>query len=121
MNQFLPIDQGPTHKKSVLLQDGLAVVKTESLDGDTVANTTAHRRNESVKTGDKFGIHDQAPIIYHFQAEQSSWNLFKKKRRDLYRALQSTDQVVREKAAATIARLHPEWVVASPNAKYIMG
>ena len=118
---FNLIDQGPTYQKGVLLQDdGLAVVKTVSHDEDCIANTKAHRHNESVRTGDKFAVHDNAPVIYHFQAEQSSWNVFKRQRRDLYRALQSTNQAIREKAASTVAKLHPEWVVAAPNARTIM-
>lgn len=114
------IDQGPTYRKDVLFQDGLAVVKTVSFDDACVENTTAHRHNESVRTGDKFAIHDDAPIIYHFQAEPSSWVLFMKQHPDMYAGLQSTDRVIREKAAASIAAAHPEWVVAAPNARHIM-
>ena len=117
---FNEIDRGPTHRKDVLFQDDQLVVKTVSFDDGIIADTTAHRRNESVRTGDKFAIHDDAPVIYHFQAEQSSWNRFKKQRRDLYRALQSTDHIIRERAAMTIAALHPEWIVAAPNARSIM-
>ncbi len=121
MPEFNLIDQGPTHRKEFLLQDdGLAVVKTVSHDKDCIANTKAHRNNESVRTGDKFAVHDNAPVIYHFQAEQSSWDVFKKQRPDLYSALMSVNQAIRERASATIAALHPEWVVAAPNAKSIM-
>jgi hypothetical protein len=117
---FHEIDRGPTYRKDVFLHPGQLVVKTVSFDDACIANTTAHRRNESVRTGDKFAVHDDAPIVYHFQAEQSSWDRFKKLHRDIYRALQSTDHVIREKAASTVAALHPEWVVAAPNARSIM-
>ena len=118
---FNLIDQSQTHQKGVLLQDsGQVVVKTVSFDADCIENTKAHRQNESTRTGDKFLLHDSAPIIYHFQAEQSSWDLFKRQRPDLYASLTSLDQITREKAAATIAALHPEWVAAAPNARSIM-
>ena len=117
---FNEIDRGATYRKDVLFQPGQVVVKTVSFDDGIIAATTAHRRNESVRTGDKFALHDGAPVIYHFQAEQSSWNRFKKIRRDLYRALQSKDHIIRERAAAAVAALHPEWIVAAPNARSIM-
>jgi hypothetical protein len=117
---FNLIDQSPTHQKGYLLQDGQAVLKTVSFDDACIANTKAHRLNESTRTGDKFAIHDGAPIIYHFQAEQSSWEHFKKTRPELYRALHSHDQTIRERAAATVAALYPQWVVAAPNARSIV-
>jgi len=114
------IDQSPSHQKGYLLDDGRMVVKTVSFDDACIANTRAHRQNESVRTGDKFAPHDGARIIYHFQAEQSSWDVFKRTRPDLHDGIHSPDQIIRERAAATVAALHPEWVVAAPNARRIM-
>jgi hypothetical protein len=118
---FNLLDRGHRHQIGTKLEDDKLLVKTVVEDQDVLANTRALRQAEAIRTGDKAIIApDGAEMVYGFQIEPNLWKKFKKDRPDIYQDLTSGSHIRREKAAAKIAQLHPEWILFAPQAKPVI-
>jgi hypothetical protein len=110
------LDRGLRHLTRTKQEPDRLLIQTIVEDRDVLENNQRHRLNGTIQTGDPAPFHpDGAETIYHFQIEPIAWAHFKKTNPNVYAALIGTDQVPRERAAAFLARRHPEWVVCSPK------
>lgn len=116
------LDRGPRHIVRTKQETDRLLVQTVVEDRDALENTQAHRLNGTIQTGDKAPIHpDGAEFIYFFQIDPIVWAHFKRTMPNVYAALMGKDQVPRERAAAFIAKRHPEWVVCAPKVVPLRG
>ena len=91
-------------------------VETTSFNDHVLENNQKHRLNKTLQTGTKAKLQpDGAEIVHVIQAPEPDWDRFKRTHRHLYRRLHSRHQFEREKAAADIRVLHPEWFVETPR------
>ena len=103
---------------SAAIEDGYLIVHTR------VQDDAHHRANRTQREQRR----PYAPLPFHpagaktvwgFSAHPLLWKLHQRRHPDLHLALHSGDRFAREKASATIARQHPEWVTAKPNTFYL--
>ena len=106
----------PGATKRVKLEETTLFVETTIHNDPVLENNQKHRLNETFRQNDRAALQpDGAKIIHVLQVSEPEWNLFKRKQPDLYRNLHSRDHVVRESAAATIKKAHPEWFIEMPR------
>jgi hypothetical protein len=116
------LHQSETSTSRMTVEDGKLYVQTVVEDDHVLSNNQAHRNAGTLRQGSEIPLQPKGNgLIYHFQIEPQVWALFCKKNKALIRALSSHDQVAREKAAASIAARHPEWVSSSPRVFAAMG
>ena len=112
------LHHSPTvHVGTKLESDGTFLVRTEVDDSHIVDKTTEVRNSELILPGKREApVHPQgAKIIWWFQAHPVLWARHKKRYPGIHKDLHSHNQVDRERAAAAIARQHPEWVCTAPK------
>lgn len=97
--------------------DNVLRVKSEFHDQDVTDLNQSLRNSGAMTPGrNDAPVHpDGAKVIYWFQADEHSWAFHKKQHPELHESLHSKDQIIRERAAATIAQQHPEWIVCAPS------
>lgn len=97
--------------------DQSKVVVHSEIEDQPNVQSAQNLKSFGVKSGkNQAPVHpDGANVAYWFHANEHLWRLFFKKHPDIRRAYYSHDQLSREKAAAIIAKMHPEWVVVSPQ------
>lgn len=116
------LDRGPRHIVRTKQEEDRLLVQTVVDDQAVQENNQAHRLNGTIQTGDRAPFHpDGAEFIYHFQVDPIVWAHFKRTMPNVYAALMGTDQVLRERAAASIAKRFPSWVVCSPKVVPLRG
>ena len=113
------LSQGPTHQTTYVRDDhdesGVVHAKTVIHDDRQLERNKRERLDGAVKAGSRFGLRDGGEIIYHYRIDPVAWKIFKRKHPEIVTALRSRDQVAREKAAASMRAMHPEWVVTAPG------
>lgn len=115
---FNLIDQGSRHQIGTKYEDNQLLVKTVVEDQDVRDSTQRLRSAEAIRTGDKTKLGpDGSEYVYGFQVEPHLWKRFRKEHPDIYAALKGKDAIPRERAAAFIAKTHPEWTLFSPLVK----
>ena len=115
---FNLIDQGFRHQIGSALEPGRVVIKTVINDDDVIESTRALRQAAAIRTGDRTPLApDGAEAIYAFQIEPTLWSRFKRQHPDIYAGLTSREQVLRERAAATLAAMRPQWVTCAPTVR----
>lgn len=117
------IDQGPLHRDECLVEDRCLLVRQVARDDDCIRSAAALRQAEAIRTGDKARLiaPDGAEVVYGFQVHPVSWRRFKQTHKALVDDLFSNVQITRERAAAQVARLHPEWVTCAPQVRPLGG
>lgn len=116
------LDRGLRHLVRTKQEPDRLLVQRITDDSDILENNARHRLDGTIQTGDRAPFHpDGAEFIYHFQVEPTVWAHFKRTMPNVYAALMGTDQVLRERAAASIAKRHPAWVVCAPKVVPLRG
>jgi len=100
-----------------LQSDGTLTVHSVVEDQGVLAKNAEIRNSRLVVPGRNAApCHpDGARIIWWFQVHPVLWHRHRRRYPGLHKALHSHEQIAREKAAAEIARQHPEWVCAAPK------
>jgi len=90
---------------------------TRIQDQHIKASNQEHQKRDVFRPGrNSAPVHPEgARLVYWFQVHPVVWADFKRTQPDLYQALHSGDQILRERAAARIAREHPDWVACAPR------
>jgi len=110
------IDRGWNHEVLSKVEDQRLLVQHRVNDSSIRSKTQALRQSEVLRTGDKARLApDGARYVYGFQVEPNLWRKFCRDHPDVYADLKGRDAIPRERAAAFIARHHPEWVLFSPR------
>jgi hypothetical protein len=117
------IDSGPLDRAECRLEDRYLLVRETAKDDACLHSTAALRQAEAIRTGDKARLiaPDGAAVVYGFQVHPVAWRRFKQTHKALIADLFSTTQIIRERAAAQVARLHPEWVTCAPQVRPLGG
>ena len=119
MMSWNAIDRGPLDAVACKVEDSRLLLRRVAFDGPCLESTKALRQAEAIKTGDKARLiaPDGAEVVYGFQVHPMSWAQFKRDQPGLIADLFCKTQIRRERAAAAIARLHPEWVTCAPSVR----
>ena len=97
-------------------ESGQVAVRRTYFDDEALEKNKRARLEGKVKTGNRFDLHEGAELIYAFSIPSSkAWVDFQASHPGIVQRLRSNDQIIREKAAATLRQLKPEWVVAAPG------
>lgn len=110
------LDRTPTSETHAKVEDGKLFVSTRIHNDHVIANNLAHRNAKTLRQGAHVPVlPDGNELIYHLQVDPEEWSRFRRSHHDLVKDLHSRNQIDRERAAARIAALHPEWVSSSPR------
>lgn len=112
------LSESPDHRTEAVRDAhdpaGRYTIATTYHDEEIASRNKKNRDAKKVKPGDPFPLH-KGEVIYLFKANPIQWAHFKRQHPELVASLMSRDQFAREKAAADIKALHPEWVVTAPR------
>lgn len=113
------LSESPHHRTEYIRDDhdesGTVYSKKTFFDEEIAQRNKENRNKKTVKTGDKLPLHGGSEIVYLFKVNPLQWAHFKRQHPALIAGLLGKDRIAREKAAADIKEMHPEWVVAAPR------
>jgi hypothetical protein len=107
--------------KRAKIEDLRLYLEMETPDDQILENNHYHRQAQSVRRGQPAKLHEGAEVVWSFQVHPYQWKRFKHEHPGISRALRSTDYLIRERAAAQIAAMHPEWIASAPPARVFTG
>lgn len=96
-------------------ESGEVAIRTTYKDDSIAEKNKAARNARTVETGKRLPFRDKREVVYLFKILPAQWALFKRSHPQIAAGLHSKDHLVREKAAADVKEMHPEWVVAAPR------